>query len=308
MAVYSDTELASASTARLIELLTADEDRAPRNVIDECAQRGEEMLDHLSRLAADDRYWGEECSQGEWWLLLHGVMILGLMPSARAGLLLVEFMRRMSEAEAYDLQDWFAGNWPALFRNKPDEVLPAVRALCENRSLNWYLRTCAMEPVVATAQWRGAEALDAALAWVAGIAADESEEWDSRMFAGNVLVDFPRKAYRSLVEALAREQEGPGAYFSLDNVRDAYAAGRDRPQWERFDNPWSFYDPEAIAERQERWQEEDSEDDAPAGDPDDDLFGDVMVPYVRPAPKIGRNEPCPCGSGKKYKKCCLPVK
>jgi uncharacterized protein YecA (UPF0149 family) len=21
--------------------------------------------------------------------------------------------------------------------------------------------------------------------------------------------------------------------------------------------------------------------------------------------KIGRNQPCPCGSGKKYKKCCL---
>ncbi|MBP9521733.1 MAG: SEC-C domain-containing protein [Enterococcus sp.] len=23
------------------------------------------------------------------------------------------------------------------------------------------------------------------------------------------------------------------------------------------------------------------------------------------AHKIGRNDPCPCGSGKKYKKCCL---
>jgi tetratricopeptide (TPR) repeat protein len=23
--------------------------------------------------------------------------------------------------------------------------------------------------------------------------------------------------------------------------------------------------------------------------------------------KIGRNDPCPCGSGKKYKKCCLPL-
>ena len=22
-------------------------------------------------------------------------------------------------------------------------------------------------------------------------------------------------------------------------------------------------------------------------------------------PKVGRNDPCPCGSGKKYKKCCL---
>ena len=26
--------------------------------------------------------------------------------------------------------------------------------------------------------------------------------------------------------------------------------------------------------------------------------------YVRQTPKIGRNAPCPCGSGKKYKKCC----
>lgn len=28
-------------------------------------------------------------------------------------------------------------------------------------------------------------------------------------------------------------------------------------------------------------------------------------PIERTAPKVGRNEPCPCGSGKKFKKCCL---
>jgi hypothetical protein len=28
-------------------------------------------------------------------------------------------------------------------------------------------------------------------------------------------------------------------------------------------------------------------------------------PYRREQPKIGRNEPCPCKSGKKYKQCCL---
>ena len=27
-------------------------------------------------------------------------------------------------------------------------------------------------------------------------------------------------------------------------------------------------------------------------------------PVVRDAQKVGRNDPCPCGSGKKYKKCC----
>ena len=29
-----------------------------------------------------------------------------------------------------------------------------------------------------------------------------------------------------------------------------------------------------------------------------------QAPYVRQEAKVGRNDPCPCGSGKKYKKCC----
>ena len=30
-----------------------------------------------------------------------------------------------------------------------------------------------------------------------------------------------------------------------------------------------------------------------------------VVPFKRALPKVGRNDLCPCGSGKKYKKCCL---
>ena len=29
-----------------------------------------------------------------------------------------------------------------------------------------------------------------------------------------------------------------------------------------------------------------------------------VKPYVRTENKVGRNDPCPCGSGKKFKKCC----
>jgi hypothetical protein len=39
---------------------------------------------------------------------------------------------------------------------------------------------------------------------------------------------------------------------------------------------------------------------AAAGDFADD---EAVQPYRAPV-KVGRNEPCPCGSGKKYKKCC----
>ena len=40
-------------------------------------------------------------------------------------------------------------------------------------------------------------------------------------------------------------------------------------------------------------------DDAHAHD-----HGPPPEPLRRAAPKVGRNEPCPCGSSKKFKKCC----
>jgi hypothetical protein len=42
-----------------------------------------------------------------------------------------------------------------------------------------------------------------------------------------------------------------------------------------------------------------SDDDEPAEE-----FFDPGIEPIRRGPKIGRNQPCPCGSGKKYKKCC----
>jgi uncharacterized protein len=33
-------------------------------------------------------------------------------------------------------------------------------------------------------------------------------------------------------------------------------------------------------------------------------FEAVARPFVREGPKVGRNDPCPCGSGRKFKKCC----
>ena len=35
----------------------------------------------------------------------------------------------------------------------------------------------------------------------------------------------------------------------------------------------------------------------------DDHTGRVVQPFVRDTPKVGRNDPCPCGSGKKHKQC-----
>ena len=41
----------------------------------------------------------------------------------------------------------------------------------------------------------------------------------------------------------------------------------------------------------------------------DPIFGGFSaasqrIQPIKSKPKVGNNEPCPCGSGKKYKKCC----
>ena len=37
----------------------------------------------------------------------------------------------------------------------------------------------------------------------------------------------------------------------------------------------------------------------------EDAAAGKAKPIVRPGSRLNRNEPCPCGSGKKYKKCCM---
>jgi len=82
-------------------------------------------------------------------------------------------------------------------------------------------------------------------------------------------------------------------------------AMQDKADWDRFGDPWRFYLPEQIAARTQRWAEEDARKNETALDStyDYDLYLDE--PCVRAETKVGRNDPCPCGSGKKYKKCCL---
>lgn len=49
----------------------------------------------------------------------------------------------------------------------------------------------------------------------------------------------------------------------------------------------------------------DADGDHACGDPHCGDHHEAATPFRRESPKVGRNDPCPCGSGKKHKKCCL---
>jgi hypothetical protein len=71
----------------------------------------------------------------------------------------------------------------------------------------------------------------------------------------------------------------------------------------------SMNDSEKMQELEEQWKKTpraalDGKTPAELLDADPTLVPSKVETYHREEPRIGRNEPCPCGSGKKYKKCC----
>lgn len=160
----------------LADLLHLHEDRLPRTVVEECAKRGDAILDVLAQLADDGSYWRDDTSSGEWWALFHAIMILGRIPGERAGEALVAFMRRMDAAGDGNLQEWLDGAWPALLANKTQANFDALRILARDRKVDWYTRLQALDGVVAQAERRGGDEFKAAIDWTAAFAADETDD------------------------------------------------------------------------------------------------------------------------------------
>ncbi len=131
----------------------------------------------------------------------------------------------------------------------------------------------------------------------------------------NPLYEYQReglKAFEELKNAIAREVSS--YIFRLEAVeqRDRMGASRAREMHSEFD----IFGGDGQSQPASRQQP------APAAAPvgagvdgggaarqrqmvtNRDTGGGAKQPVVRSQPRVGRNDPCPCGSGKKYKKCC----
>jgi hypothetical protein len=116
------------------------------------------------------------------------------------------------------------------------------------------------------------------------------------------LLEEVRQAYADgLVDTMVADLEGierdvnapkPWRWDRRHLIMDAIA----EMEW------WSSFHPEDSRPKKIPKLEAPALPSSPA-DPDSDSEYVAPQPFVRET-KIGRNDPCPCGSGKKYKKCC----
>ncbi len=111
------------------------------------------------------------------------------------------------------------------------------------------------------------------------------------------LVEFKRESFQLFEEMLDRVEETALRYIYWVQVAapETMTVRRRQPQRYQYRRPELARVPEAAAG---------AATTAAATAPEEAHAG-VVHTVRRKHPKIGRNDPCPCGSGKKYKKCCL---
>jgi len=297
-ALYNDEELT--------ELLFVEEDRLERRAVDEILSRADTTAPILSEIVMDKHNWLQELP--EWWAPVHATYLLGALGDARG---VAPLMAALRWADAFD-NDWVTDFLPAIFGAVGPPSLAALEAVVSDPAAGWSARDTALK-AMASVSINHPEYARAIFRRIGRVFMDESEDRTVRQFAGQVLLDFRRTEYRMALLKFAREEvaikQNDAWYplgFDAEDVEIAFHQAE--PELWYYTEDWMrFYEPPEIQRRQKRWARDRlgrvKLNDRPPGG-----RGEGRVLNFDPDPgRLRPNDPCPCGSGKKYKNCCLPL-
>jgi len=257
----------------------------PRELVDETLKRGGRMLPHLGAFLTDAELWESEDEDA--WAPVHAVFLLQALKDPAVTPYVLEALRRGLGT------DWLAEDGDQLVFALGNGAVDPVWGVAQDPKADVYGRTTALNGLL-----------------MLGLS-DEKVRRD--------LQDRFRSLARTVLDS-APEAESDEA-FVLSTLLDCLACLHDeeaRPLLDRaFEDRRLDFNPPEKAEILKLYEEpferilsDLDQDPLLHFDPEelDRYKGDeeeAPPPVVRVGPKIGRNDPCPCGSGKKHKKCCL---
>mgnify|MGYP001595048377 CR=1 FL=1 len=239
---------------------------------------------------------------------IHAVFLLAALESPEGLEPLVRWLRKprgFVEALFGDLvTECLSWALTRLAKRRPE----ALVGLARDPFLDPYVRSAAMRGLVGQALlWpeRRAEVITRGMRLLDEAPDDPDPQWPSLLVSD--LTDLASPELRSRLETLCKDDVVDPQCIDQDEIDRAYRQPR-RDVTETMDvyrlyrthrSLLGWGDPEVEAEREasER-SDEDLEDD-------DSLPADETAQRPTSSVKVGRNRPCPCGSGVKYKKCCL---
>jgi hypothetical protein len=296
------------SVSDVLEALSADGAAPPEDALVAADGHRAALVEPL--LAALDRGMADPqgASTEETNLFSHALYLVAKWRETRAYPYVLRWLSLSGEAPFEIGGDVVTQDGARILAAVCDGDLAPIKALVLNRDANEYGRGSGVTALALLAAWAETprEPIVEYFLWLAqrGLEREHGQVWDSlAMECVNIeaVAVFPdlRRAYsEELIEP---------TFIAPEELDEAEAA----PPGRMLDETRERYPPiDDIAAATAWWDrrgpfdddDEGDEDEAWEGDSDDDTI-DVQEPYRAPA-KVGRNAPCPCGSGKKYKKCC----
>ena len=185
--------------------------------------------------------------------------------------------------------------------------LPAIKNLIEDTQVNPWSRIAGIESLIILINEDKLEIDEAAL-YLSSLFTHPSFSDDDHLTAylvASCCALDPQRFYDEIQKAF-EEQKVDTFVIDIADFKQSLT----QPKTHKTDGSYTLIK-DTIAELQ-HWPcfEDSDENEAPNNFLSPEWLNSVpdsMISkqIVRDTPKIGRNEPCPCSSGKKYKKCCL---
>jgi hypothetical protein len=261
-----------------------------------------ELLRVLEAVADDPAGWAK---RDNYMLHVFALFLLAQFREKRAYPLAVRIFGAPEEIP-FDLYgDTVTEGLSRIFGSVFDGNPALLTGLVESEEVNEYVRTAAIDAFLVL-EHAGQMPRDEVIGYFRSLFHGRLKRSCSHAWNGLVcaVADLPApELLEDVRQAYAEDLVDPG-FANLEGIERNLAAP---PPWKR--EQYTIIT-DAIAEM-EWWASFDPKERRPKKVPDLEIPPlsagpvDYAAPEpVRGGPKIGRNDPCPCGSGKKYKKCC----
>ena len=288
----------------ILRRLERNEGRFARQAVQEATARRDEITPELLRIleqVADDPQ--RFASQPDYMALSYAMFLLALFRERRAYPLLVRIFSAPGELPFDLVGDVVTEDLDSILASVSGADTSGMAALIENEQANEYVRSAALRSLVILVGC-GQRSRDEVMAYFAGLF--------------RRLERTPSAVWNSLVSRcadLCPEEV-------LDEIRQACEDGLVEPRWSNVEEAMAGGKEQAlqrlsrsrhlvitdVAAEMEWWAcfHKDSERARARALDRRYPWPGVRAPVQPAKPKVGRNDPCPCGSGKKFKKCCGP--
>jgi hypothetical protein len=282
-----------AKMSRYVAALTDEELRdhwlqvgldVPRELVDETLKRGGRMLPHLGAFLVNQELW--ETEGDESWAPVHSLFLLQALKDPAATPYVVEALRRGLG------MDWLTEDGDQLVFALGKGAIEPIWEVAQDPKSGVYGRATALDGLTMFGLADGEVRRDLrdrfrALARTVLDSAPEAESNESFLLSTllECLACLHDEEARPLLERAFKDKRLDFDPPDKAEILRLYEEPFEKILGDLNLDPRLHFDPEEL----DRYK---GEEDTPS-------------PVVRVEQKIGRNDPCPCGSGKKYKKCCL---